>query len=115
MTTLFGIRNCDTMRKARAWLDGHGIAYAFHDYAAAGIAPAVLAGWAARAGWQRLLNRAGTTFRRLPPEATAELTEARALALMAAHPSLIRRPVLVHGEALEIGFDPARYAAIFAR
>jgi arsenate reductase len=115
MTTLHGIPNCDTVRKARAWLDARGVAYAFHDYKKSGIAPDTLAAWAARAGWEKLLNRAGTTFRRLPPEATASLDEPRALALMAAHPSLIRRPVLTHGDTLEIGFDPARFAAIFGR
>jgi Spx/MgsR family transcriptional regulator len=115
MTTLHGIANCDTVRKARAWLEARAIPHTFHDYKKSGIAPDTLAAWAARAGWERLLNRAGTTFRRLPPEATANLTEARALALMAAHPSLIRRPVLLHGEVLEIGFDPARFAAIFGR
>jgi arsenate reductase len=114
MTTLHGIANCDTIRKARAWLEARGIPYAFHDYKKSGIAPGTLSAWAARAGWERLLNRAGTTFRRLPAEDTANLTEARALALMAAHPSLIRRPVLAHGDTLEIGFDPVRYAAIFA-
>jgi arsenate reductase len=115
MTTLHGIPNCDTIKKARAWLDAHAIPYAFHDTKKAGIAPDTLAGWAARAGWEKLLNRSGTTFRKLPPEDTANLTEARALALMAANPSMIRRPVLTHGDTLEIGFDPARYAAIFGR
>jgi arsenate reductase len=113
MTTLHGIPNCDTIKKARAWLDARGIPHAFHDYKKHGIAADTLAAWAARAGWERLLNRSGTTFRQLPPEATATLTEARALALMAAHPSLIRRPVLTHADTLEIGFDPARYAAVF--
>lgn len=113
MTTLHGIPNCDTMKKARAWLDARAIPHAFHDYKKHGIAPQTLAAWAARAGWERLLNRAGTTFRKLPLDATANLTEARALALMAAQPSLIRRPVLIHAGALEIGFDPAHYAAIF--
>jgi arsenate reductase len=114
--TLYGIRGCDTVKKARAWLEAQGIAYTFHDYKTQGIAPEVLAGWAQRVGgWQRLLNRAGTTFRKLPPERTADLDEARALLLMAEQPSLIRRPVLVHGEVLEIGFDPARYAAMFGR
>jgi Spx/MgsR family transcriptional regulator len=115
MTTLHGIPNCDTIRKARAWLDARGIPHAFHDYKKQGIAPDTLAAWAARAGWERLLNRAGTTFRKLPPEDSANLTEARALVLMLASPSMIRRPVLLHGDVLEIGFDPARYAAIFGR
>ena len=115
MTTLHGIPNCDTIKKARAWLDARAIPHAFHDYKKQGIAAETLAAWAARAGWERLLNRAGTTFRKLPAEDTATLTEARALALMAANPSMIRRPVLLHGDVLEIGFDPARYAAIFGR
>jgi arsenate reductase len=111
--TIHGIRNCDTMRKARAWLDSHGVAHAFHDYGTQGIGRATLAAWAARVGWEALLNRAGTTFRRLPEAEREGLTEARALALMLAHPSLIRRPVLTAGEEVIVGFDPARYAATF--
>lgn len=112
--TLFGIPNCDTMKKARTWLDSHGIAFAFHDYKKAGIDAATLAGWVDRVGWEVLVNRAGTTFRKLPPEAREGLDRDRAIALMQAHPSLIKRPVLVHGDAIEVGFRPDRYAALFS-
>lgn len=113
--TLHGIKNCDTMKKARAWLDGRGVPYAFHDYKTAGIDRATLASWAATVGWEVLLNRAGTTFRKLPEAERAGLDEARAIALMLAHPSAIKRPVLTMGETILVGFDPARYAAAFGR
>lgn len=113
--TLHGIKTCDTMKKARAWLDGHGIAYAFHDYKTAGIDRATLASWVAKLGWVALLNRAGTTFRTLPEAEREGLDEARAIALMLAHPSAIKRPVLTMGETILVGFDPARYAAAFGR
>lgn len=111
--TIHGIRNCDTMKKARAWLDGHGVAHGFHDYKAAGIDRATLEAWAGRVGWEALLNRAGTTFRKLPEAEKQDLTGARAIALMLAQPSVIRRPVLTAGDTLLVGFDPARYAAAF--
>jgi Spx/MgsR family transcriptional regulator len=113
--TVYGIKACDTMKKARAWLDSHGVAYAFHDYKAAGIARPVLEGWAREVGWETLLNRAGTTFRKLPEADKAGLTEAKAIALMAAHPSLIKRPVLERGGDLLVGFKPERYAEAFGR
>lgn len=109
--TIHGIRNCDTMKKARAWLEGHGVAHALHDYKAAGIDRAVLEAWARKVGWEALLNRAGTTFRKLPEAEKQGLTEARAIALMLAQPSVIKRPVLTAGETILVGFDPARYAA----
>jgi arsenate reductase len=112
-TTLHGIKNCDTMKKARAWLDARGIAYAFHDYKVAGIDHATLAAWAAQVGWEALLNRAGTTFRKLPEAEREGLDEARAIALMLAHPSAIRRPVLTRDGTILVGFDPARYAEAF--
>ena len=108
--TIHGIRNCDTMRKARAWLEAQGIAHVFHDYRVAGLDRATLEGWAKRVGWEALLNRAGTTFRRLPEAAKRDLTEAKAIGLMLAEPGMIRRPVLVAGERLLVGFTPARYA-----
>jgi arsenate reductase len=111
--TLYGIRNCDTVKKARAWLDAAGVAYAFHDYKSAGVEPARLAGWAEAVGWEALLNRAGTTFRKLPGECTAELDRDRALALMIARPSLIKRPVIEHTGELIVGFKPERFAAVF--
>ncbi|WP_144186302.1 ArsC family reductase [Elioraea rosea] len=106
-----GIRNCDTMKKARAWLDAQGIEYAFHDYKSAGIDRATLTAWARKVGWEALLNRAGTTFRKLPEADREGLDEPRAIALMLAQPSAIRRPVLTMGDAILVGFDPGRYAA----
>ena len=110
--TLYGIRNCDTMKKARAWLEAHGMSYDFHDYKTAGIDPKRLAGWARQVGWETLLNRSGTTFRKLPDAAKAGLTEARAMKLMLEQPSMIKRPVLEHGRTLVVGFDESRYSAI---
>ena len=109
--TIYGIKNCDTMKKARAWLDQRGIAYAFHDYKAAGIEANRLEVWTQRLGWQALLNRAGTTFRKLPETDRQDLDEAKAVALMLAHPSLIKRPVLEVAEHLLVGFKPADYEA----
>lgn len=109
MTTLYGIANCDTVRKARGWLESHGIAYAFHDYKKAGIDAATLRGWVARLGWEALLNRAGTTFRKLPEADRAGLTEEKAIALMLAYPSTIRRPVIVRGDTVLAGFAPDTY------
>ncbi len=112
--TIHGIRNCDTMKKARAWLEAHGVAHAFHDYKTAGIDRATLEGWARKVGWERLLNRAGTTFRKLPDAEKEGMTETRALALMQAQPSMIRRPVLAFGDRLLVGFDTAEYASNLA-
>ncbi|MFD1704507.1 ArsC family reductase [Methylopila henanensis] len=112
--TVYGIKNCDTMKKARAWLDARGVAYAFHDYKAAGIQPETLADWAREVGWETLLNRAGTTFRKLPDADREGLDEAKALRLMAAHPSLIKRPVLTGRGKPVVGFKPERYAELFA-
>jgi len=109
MTTIYGIRNCDTMKKARAFLDGKGVAYAFHDYKAAGIERGRLEGWARKVGWEALLNRAGTTFRKLPEREREGLTEARAIALMLAQPSMIKRPVLEARGQLLVGFKPGQY------
>ena len=106
---LYGIANCDTVKKARAWLDAHGFAYAFHDYKKEGANPARLARWAEKTGWALLLNTRGTTFRKLPEDDRAGIDGPKALALMAAHPSLIKRPVVEHGEALLVGFDPDRW------
>jgi len=111
--TIYGIKNCDTMKKARAWLDGRGVAHAFHDYKSAGVGRALLEGWVASAGWETLLNRAGTTFRALPDEKKAGLNATKAVALMLAQPSMIKRPVLVAGSRLLVGFKPEQYAAAF--
>jgi Spx/MgsR family transcriptional regulator len=107
--TIYGIKNCDTMTKARAWLDRHGVAYAFHDYKAQGIECARLETWARDVGWETLLNRAGTTFRKLPDKDKDGLNEKRALALMLAQPSMIKRPVLDTGGKLLVGFTPEMY------
>ncbi len=111
--TIFGIRNCDTMKRARAWLESHGVTYGFHDYKTAGIDRERLAGWVRRAGWEALLNRVGTTFRKLPEGEREGVDEGKAKALMLAQPSMIKRPVLEAGDRLLIGFRPERYAAAF--
>ena len=108
---IYGIKNCDTMKKARLWLDEHGIDYAFHDYKASGIDRDHLERWCADAGWETVLNRAGTTFRQLPNEAKAELDPEKAISLMLAQPSMIKRPVLEANGKLLIGFKPEIYAA----
>jgi arsenate reductase len=112
--TIHGIKACDTMKKARAWLDAHGVVYAFHDYKASGADPAMLKAWASQVGWEVLLNRAGTTFRSLPDAARADLDEAQAIALMAAQPSMIKRPVLDADGRLIVGFKPEAYVTAFA-
>jgi arsenate reductase (glutaredoxin) len=102
---LFGIRNCDTVKMARAWLAAHGLAYEFHDYKTAGIGETRLRAWAAELGWEKLLNRVGTTFRKLPEADKQGLDEDKAVALMLTHPSMIKRPVLDLGGRLLLGFD----------
>lgn len=111
--TIYGIKNCDTMKKARTWLDGHGVAHAFHDYKLAGIDRAHLERWADLVGWEVLLNRAGTTFRKLDETARADIDRAKALDLMQAQPSLIKRPVLEQDGAITVGFKPETYSALF--
>lgn len=113
MTTIYGIKNCDTMKKARTWLDEHGVTYDFHDYKAAGIDRERLERWTHKVGWEVLLNRAGTTFRKLPESERADLDEAKAIALMLEHPSMIKRPVLEKGAKLLVGFKPAEYQSSF--
>ena len=114
--TIYGIKNCDTMKRARAWLDRRGVAYAFHDYKVAGIDKGKLEGWARQAGWETLLNKAGTTFRKLPDRDKEGLTEKKAIALMLAQPSMIKRPVLELGPGkLLVGFKPEQYATIARR
>ena len=112
-TTLHGIKACDTMKKARDWLDGRGVAYAFHDYKAVGIDRPTLEGWTRKVGWEVLLNKAGTTFRKLPEADKTGLDEARAIALMLTNPSMIKRPVLDVDGALTVGFEPDVYARVF--
>jgi arsenate reductase len=111
--TIYGIKNCDTMKKARSWLDERNIAYSFHDYKAAGIERKRLEDWAKQVGWETLLNRAGTTFRKLADAEKTNLTEKKAIALMVAQPSMIKRPVLEEGSRLLVGFKPDIYAKEF--
>jgi len=111
--TIYGIKNCDTMKKARAWLDEHGVAYSFHDYKSAGIERELLEGWVKEAGWETVLNRAGTTFRALPDDKKEGLNEKKAVALMLAQPSMIKRPVLIAGKKMLVGFKPEQYQALF--
>jgi arsenate reductase len=111
--TIYGIKNCDTMKKARAVLDRRGVDYSFHDYKTQGIDRGRLEGWAKKAGWETLLNRAGTTFRKLPDKDKAGITEKKAIALMLAQPSMIKRPVLeLGGGKIVVGFRPEDYAKI---
>lgn len=113
MATMYGIPNCDTIKKARTWLEGHKIAYDFHDYKKAGIDKTVLEGWARQVGWEVLLNRAGTTFKKLPDSDKQALTEKKAIALMLAQPSMIKRPVLEARGRITVGFKPDQYQALF--
>ncbi|MGK9065120.1 ArsC family reductase [Stutzerimonas chloritidismutans] len=108
---LYGIKACDTMKKARTWLDAHGLEYQFHDYKSAGIDRAHLQAWCDEHGWQTLLNRAGTTFRKLDDAQKADLDQAKAIELMLAQPSMIKRPVLDLGDRTLVGFKPDIYAA----
>jgi arsenate reductase len=110
LVTIFGIKHCDTMKKAFAWLGAHGIRYDFHDYKTAGIDIGHLKIWADQVGWEALLNTRGTTWRKLSPTQQTHLDESKALKLMSEHPSLIKRPVLEDGDKLLIGFAPERYA-----
>lgn len=110
---IYGIKACDTMKKARTWLEAQGVEAAFHDYKVAGIDKATLEAWAGKVGWEVLLNRAGTTFRNLPDKDKADLNEKKAIALMLAQPSMIKRPVLDVGGQLVVGFKPDVYAATF--
>jgi len=114
--SLYGIKNCDTMKKARAWLDKHGVAYDFHDYKSRGIDKGRLESWAKKAGWETLLNRAGTTFKKLPDKDKDGITEAKAVKLMLAQPSMIKRPVLelARGKLL-VGFKPEAYEEAFSQ
>jgi Spx/MgsR family transcriptional regulator len=112
--TLYGIPNCDTVKKARSWLDGKGVAYAFHDYKKAGADAAKLTAWCHAAGWETLLNRAGTTFKKLPDVDKAGLDQAKAIALMLDQPSMIKRPVVEYPGGLLVGFKLPEWEAAFA-
>ena len=112
-TTMYGIPNCDTIKKARTWLATQDVPFVFHDYKKAGVDAAALDRWIDAVGWELLINRTGTTFRKLPDADKADLDRAKARALMIANPSTIKRPVLVDGGRIEVGFKPERYAALF--
>jgi Spx/MgsR family transcriptional regulator len=113
VTILYGISNCDTVRKARNWLDAHGIAHRFHDFRADGLTAARVAAWVDARGWDALLNRRSTTWRQLDADLRAAIGAATAPALLLAQPTLIRRPVLEHEGAVYLGFDPEQYRLIF--
>lgn len=113
-TVLYGIKACDTMKKARTWLDEQGVDYRFHDYKTAGIDRGNLQKWCDEHGWETILNRAGTTFRKLDEAQKSDLDQARAIDLMLAQPSMIKRPVLDLGTRTLVGFKAERYAAELA-
>lgn len=113
--TMYGIKNCDTIKKARTWLDDHNVAYTFHDYKTEGVAKSDLEKWTKAVGWEVLLNRAGTTFRKLPDKDKENVTGKKALALMLDQPSMIKRPVLDVGGKLTVGFKPEIYAGLFEK
>jgi len=113
MLTVYGIRTCDTVRKARKWLDAHGVAYRFHDFRQQGLEPALLRRWLDRAGWEALLNRRGTTWRALPEAVRTGIDAHRAASLLLEQPTLIKRPVVDDGRAVQVGFDPQEYERRF--
>ncbi len=115
MTTLYGIKNCDTVKKARKWLEAAGIEYRFHDFRADGLEREQLDAWNRAVGWETLLNRRGTTWRQLPEAVKTGIDEARALDLMMEQPTLIKRPVLEHGGEFRVGFKEADYKVLFQR
>ena len=114
MLKVYGIKNCDTMKKAFAWLDARNVAYEFIDYKNAGVVDSLLTDWNQRAGWETLLNTRGMMWRRLSEDERADVDETKALALMADYPTLIKRPLIDTGSDLLIGFDPERYESTFA-
>ncbi|MFZ5594082.1 MAG: ArsC family reductase [Pseudomonadota bacterium] len=115
MATVYGIKNCDTVKKALAWLDDHGITYQFHDFRKNGLDEQLLREWVKELGWEALLNRRGTTWRRLPEPDRENLDEARAIRLMLAQPSVIKRPVLDVGTSRHLGFGVTDYERLFGR
>lgn len=111
-TIIYGIRNCDTMKKARTWLETHGVQHEFHDYKISGVERAKLQEWIGKVGWETLLNRAGTTFRKLPETRKTDLSQAKAIELMLEAPSMIKRPVLEHGKEVIVGFNADKYSEL---
>lgn len=114
MITLYGIKNCDTVKKARAWLDAHGVDYRFHDFRADGLDEKQLRAWVRELGWDTLINRRGTTWRKLPEKTRENIDEAGAIRVMLSEPAIIKRPVLDLGKERKVGFKPAEYEALFA-
>lgn len=114
-TVIYGIKNCDTMKKARSWLEAHGIDAAFHDYKTQGVDRAHLEAWCEAVGWETVLNRAGTTFKKLDDARKADLTKEKAIGLMLEQPSMIKRPVLENDGEITVGFKPDTYASIFGK
>jgi arsenate reductase (glutaredoxin) len=112
--TVYGIPNCETVKKSRVWLDAKGVSYTFHDYKKSGADPSKLAAWCKAEGWETLLNRAGTTFKKLPEGEKAGLDQAKAIALMLAQPSMIKRPIVEHGNVLLVGFKPEQWSSTLA-
>ncbi|MEZ5710940.1 MAG: ArsC family reductase [Blastomonas sp.] len=112
MTTLYGIANCDTIKKARKWLEGRGASYQFHDYKKAGITGDKLQEWSAELGWEKLLNKGGTTFKKLPDADKQNIDEGKAIMLMLENPSMIKRPVLEHDGMVHVGFKASEYEAL---
>lgn len=115
MCDLYGIPNCDTMKKARSWLDAHAVEYAFHDYKKEGVNEALLLQWSDRVGWELLLNRRGLTWRKLTDQQKEGIDKGRAIALMCEYPSMIKRPVLIAGDRIEVGFSESAYSQLFGR
>lgn len=115
MTTLYGISNCDTIKKAKKWLEAQGIEYRFHDYRKDGLDADQLKGWSDELGWELLLNKRGTTWRQQSDEVKANIDEASALALMLEHPAMIKRPLLDTGSVRKVGFKDTEYAALFTK
>jgi len=113
--TIFGIKNCDTMKRAFAWLTVHGVEHEFHDYKKAGVSTELLKTWSDRVGWEKLLNTRGTTWRKLSEDQRRDMNETKALQLMHQQPSLIKRPVIDHSESLLVGFDDAAYGRLFIK
>lgn len=112
IVTLFGIPNCDTVKKARVWMAEHGVRHDFHDYKKAGVPADKLTAWIEQKGWEQVLNRAGTTFKKLPEASKADLDTARAIAIMMENPSAIKRPIVEFGDKLLVGFKPGEWSAI---
>ncbi len=113
MITMYGISNCDTIKKARRWLDQHSVIYQFHNYKTAGIEAAQLQQWTEQVGWEVLLNKRGTTWRRLNEDQKSGIDSEKAIALMSEHTSMIKRPVLIVGDNIEVGFSEQRYGELF--